>query len=438
MDVDSLMSQLTAMNPAGAVESVQTPAAVPAEFQQPGRIHDFPLPSPSMPMSAGIISPAQFTGIQLEHRTPALKVGHKGLISLRLTAAAAGRFELTVSSDLMPEEQMSEGSCLPITPQDAGSVRFVPEIAGSEEVRVNLALLSETGLPVSRWTGNFVINVEPAEGNSIQAGGDVIVMGGGAPGIMNAAAAADAQWHEIDLAIDADFAARAERICPTEVADFPALPDRDDSFSGVSGALYFGDDDFTCYGVTVGDAVTVGRGGRDDVDWWLNPVSEAENLAGRISRKHLKLEFRNGRAWVASLGSNGSSLNGQTLLPSKATLLADGDELNLAGALTLVVRLHSDGSQVVGVELNRTDRLAQSIRMLLVRAGQPVRLGQASNGFWAAWSKKKSVQLHDPENGWDNLVEAEEHYPACLNGAGIAWYDLGSVVDQDQLLGEDE
>jgi|SRR5579859_343658 len=96
--------------------------------------------------------------------------------------------------------------------------------------------------------------------------------------------------------------------------------------------------------IQLSNAVTVGRqaeGGKEtppDVD--LAAYGAAEK---GVSRQHIKITLKNEMVYVTDLRStNGTRLNGQSILPNSARLVRDGDELQL-GSLRMIVSFESIG-----------------------------------------------------------------------------------------------
>jgi len=89
----------------------------------------------------------------------------------------------------------------------------------------------------------------------------------------------------------------------------------------------------------LGDSLIVGRQIPGDVESLpvedLTPYGAAEK---GVSRQHIKLTLKNDMVYATDLGStNGTRLNGHTVLPNSARLLRDGDTLQL-GSLAMTVR----------------------------------------------------------------------------------------------------
>lgn len=101
-----------------------------------------------------------------------------------------------------------------------------------------------------------------------------------------------------------------------------------------------------------GAAITLGRDRAGLVGWHIRTVLLPETGHApdnkRISGHHLSLAFADGRCLVEDLGSSwGTRMSGQRLRPRVPVEVADGAELDLAGVLSLRLRLLAGGAVLV-------------------------------------------------------------------------------------------
>ena len=76
--------------------------------------------------------------------------------------------------------------------------------------------------------------------------------------------------------------------------------------------------------VICGTSASLGRGGDPAVAWWLQPSPFDAQQTGRLSRRHLSLELRSGRAWATDGSTNGTWLNDERLTEVAAALVGAG------------------------------------------------------------------------------------------------------------------
>lgn len=448
LDVSSVMEQLETLSPQPPVEQVM-PAIEPVALA--------PVPKPVLPMGSGlpvpVMSPREMVAqpivaattaaIRIEQRRSAdLKVGHKGVLSLRLTTTQTStQYELTVDSDLLAEPAVFHGASPTPGTYDVGSIRFLPKAAGDEEILLELTMLNAAGIPLARFTGRFNVPVASNENSSsIQAGGDVIVVGGRLPNLGSAVGASGLPspigdgWCEISVLEDQAFSKRISDQIPLASDDRPHDLAVEPGFAGGNGVLYAGtpDGSFVCYASSVGRSAAIGRGGATEACWWIRPVPDHSEQFSRISRKHLNLELRDGRAWLTDLSANGTSLNGKSLVQGAAVVLSDNDFVDLAGAMTFSVRVCGDGCSVTSVELRRQDGYADKLVLFLVQPGAPHRIEVAGQTAWLAWTTHGTVNLKTPAAPWQQADSGQE---SQLSGDFCAaWHVFDGPVDQDQLF----
>ncbi len=425
-DIAGVVAQLQSMFPAAAPENHDLAVAPPVITS------DIPVPAP---LFTNAPRDAESSGVIIEQKGSAVfKLNHKGVISLRLrTSQAAVRYELIVTSDLFEKAEVFAAECPSPNLYDIGSIRFVPGMAGEEEIRVELTVSDTNQIPLTRVTGHWIVNVESPDSNSITAGGDVIVVGGRPGGLPLAPTSETAPWTVVPVIADAALEARRTRMLPPAEDGRPVNLSVGSPFHG-TGALYVGgtNDELLCYAVSIGTSSAIGRGGARDVPWWIRPVPCREDDFSRISRRHVAIEFRGKHCWVIDHSANGTSLNGRPLISNSATVLANDDTIKLAGVLSFRVRLHSDNREVQGIELIREDELSQSMRLLLVKAGSPQPISLAGATFWAAWVENDSVQLKVPGGDWNNACSGEES--ELESDLVVAWHPFDEPIDQDQLF----
>ena len=270
----------------------------------------------------------------------------------------------------------------------------------------------------------------------IQAGGDVIVVGGASligQRDFKSSLPVDS-WSEIPLLVDQAYAARIRYLVPPSDDARPReIPPRSPTSYTGNGALYAGTDGnrFVCYAVRVGNSASVGRGGTDATTWWIQPVPE-KGQASQLSRRHASFELRDGHAWVTDHSGNGTWLNGQRLVQERAEVLSDRDQVNLAKSLTLTARLGSDGDRVTDLVLDRGDELGDRLHLALVSPGEPLRAAVGAESSWVVWSERSSAAATNADNEWIALPSGDEIQ--LSEGLRLAWHVLDGAIDQAQIL----
>ncbi|MEZ6131531.1 MAG: FHA domain-containing protein [Planctomycetaceae bacterium] len=449
-DISTLMSQLQQLAPRSPSADLSPPITSRHDTLPPpgasAGLSGFPLPAaqslPSAPVFAvpdmrAVSATGRAGTVRLEQRGgTSLKVNHKAVVALRLmTMSRAVKYRLSLQSDLLEESMIFCGSCPDPGVYNVGSLRFVPVVAGAEEIRVQLVILNDNDIPIDCLTGSFVVQVESDQSHSIHAGGDVIVMGGRPGGLLpNIGSVPTDVWNDVELVADASWGARTARLKPQPPEDQPTELRIAADFRAATGAMYVGraDGSFRCYAVSAGLRASIGRGGADDVCWWIRPVPDRDGRFSRISRRHVSIELRDQYAWLTDHSANGTLLNGVKLATDEATVLADGDTVDVADAIRFSLHLFTGSSGVSAVELVRNDSLSDQLRLLLVKPGCPHRISWGNESFWVAWSKNECLQLNRGGDAWDNLKTGDEQQ--VNDSATLSWHQVMAAIDQDQLF----
>jgi hypothetical protein len=192
--------------------------------------------------------------------------------------------------------------------------------------------------------------------------------------------------------------------------------------------------------VRVGTKASLGRGGDPAVTWWLEPDPYDSHQHSRLSRQHVFLELREGRAWAWDQSTNGTWLNNETLAKAPGAMLADDDMLEPARVMTLGVRLFGDTTGVHSVCLERRDALAGRLAYLLADGRHPslVRLGaDPSPAAWVAWldAGDGTPQLAfyaGQDAGWNKIAANEERLVA--NRYRVSWQAIATPMEQCDYL----
>ena len=361
----------------------------------------------------------------------------KSTLALRLLVESEPLFyELRVTSDLPVLPTSFSGQCV-VGLHEIGSIRFVPKVSGSEELRFELVLMNAMQIPVSRQTGSVLINVSGSRNQAIQAGGDVIIFGGRSSaksGSSTGISDGDYLWQDVPLLEDASFRIRAENYRPHRIENRPEDLNAVAVTAQKNGLLYCSVERAlpVCIGITFGTEASLGRGGDEAVDWWLRPGQGGQNSFAKLSRKHLSIGLKNNHAWICSFGSNGTSLNGAVMTKGRTELLAHGDKVVLAGEMSFSVRLFSDERRVGSIELCREDGVRALSSIVLALPGSPHPLFSADRRFWIAWKETGSLGLKMGSGDWQNAPEGAETSPC--DGVKLAWYEFDGAVDQDQVF----
>ena len=264
----------------------------------------------------------------------------------------------------------------------------------------------------------------------------MIIFGGSRPGALVGIGANErsaGHWVRPEMAIDPVFAERLTRIVPAELDEMPQ-PRPIQRSVRTGGVLYSGlsDGSVSCAAVAVGDQAAVGRGGAEDVCWWVRPASGSSKAFARMSRRHATFRLRDGRAWLVDESANGTLLNGRRITKGRPVVLADGDLIDLAGAMPFTVRLYSSGDRVCSLLLRRHDELSDTLSLILTQPGHPCVFDFGGERFWTAWAENGVMQLKRNGVPWENVASGVETEISV--DVTAAWHELDGAIDQDQLL----
>jgi hypothetical protein len=357
----------------------------------------------------------------------------QGLLHLRLQG---GRLTSDSVVELRAESAAFAAPLVQCVSLEAGEIheldalRFVPRLAGAEQIRFAVTVKTSTKTPLGRWLGSVETLVEDDEKKKVEAGRDVIIVGGelparDVPDFENLLGAAGSGWQSLSLVPDRNYNRRLRNACP-EMLD-PAPP----AWTSVwppggtaAGAMYIRDRQTgaaCAVGVVCGTSASLGRGGDPAVAWWLQPAPYDAYQHGRLSRRHALLTLHDGRAWVTDGSTNGTWLNGERLAPAEICLLASGDRLEPARVVPLEVTLLALRGAVHAVWLSRIDALGEQLRYLLADCQAPVGVtlpGRREPSLWLAWRRA-------PAGGAEALASI---------GQEATFQSLGAR--QDRVLGD--
>ncbi|MFO0977728.1 MAG: FHA domain-containing protein [Planctomycetaceae bacterium] len=430
LDAEEILNALEAMRP-------RLPA-ITASVPAPPKADSSLIAAP--PVTVRLDSPSGFdSGVCLESRLlgPA-KVGEKSLLLLRLRRPSfEGRCEIRVTSDLL--EQPVETSIQLTTGlfSEAGPVRFVPRVAGVDQLELELQLFSQEGVPVESLRGKQTIRIRQADTTGLlNAGGDIIVVGKSIPGMNTDPFNSDddqLEWAAIELHQDSRFPAYLLRIRPRQDHRMPDISGQNPACSSTSGAIYTRvAGSICCCAVVVAERASVGRGGSPETEWWIRPTTSDPKLFSRISRRHFTVDFQASHAWITDHSANGTFLNGRKLNPEQRTILADSDRIDLSGSIHLSVRLFSDSARVTQVVLHRSDELREKFVLVLSHPGSCCRFAAGDAGIWCVWKENDHVALNDGSGDWKNARTGETvHF---TSGIDFAWHRLSGSFDQDRFF----
>jgi hypothetical protein len=382
--------------------------------------------------------------------------GQQGVLRLRARAQsldADAVVEVSAISGVAASPMVGHTRLGPMETCELGAMRFIPRVAGNDHVGITITLRTVANLPIGRWTGSWMINIEDVEKErpSINsAGGDVFIMGGAAPnpiipGLDVPLGPGMEGWQVVPLQPDLAFNRRLSNICPRSEL-FPPLLDPGPGWpigARAQGAIHIRDE-YTglvqTVAVVCGTSVSLGRGGDPAVAWWLQPSPYDAHQHGRLSRRHMSLDLRDGRAWVTDWSTNGIGLNGERLTKSQPHLLAQDDRLELAQVIPFRVTLLAHENGVYGVWLRRDDALGDRLCYLTSNGQVPVPLmisGQTAPALWFAWRRTPGLGpellVCLAEGGpWSAIGESQERVFA--NRLRIHWLLLPNPVEQTVYL----
>ncbi|NLF69064.1 MAG: FHA domain-containing protein [Candidatus Anammoximicrobium sp.] len=330
------------------------------------------------------------------------------------------------------------------------ALRFVPHVAGAEHVRISLTLKTPASVPLGRWSAAWLMQIEDVEKQEIHAGGDVFIVGGvpaASPSLGLDGFGAMGGWQPLPLQADPHFNRRLTNACPEAALGTPPPLDPgsvwpagaraqaavcvDDLQTGLSQAL----------AVVCGNSANLGRGGDPAVSWWLQPSPFDAHQHGRLSRRHVSLELRDGRAWGSDWSTNGTWLNGERVAKSELQLLADEDRLEPAQVVPFHVTLLAREGQVHAIWLRRQDALREQLSYLLTDGQTPLPVlvpGQSAPVAWLAWRRTPNqgpeLMACAAEAGrWEPLGPQQQRVLA--DRYRLSWQLLLAPVDQATYLG---
>lgn len=138
---------------------------------------------PSIPAEAVSVGGFAPIGVDIETGQPPRR-GRQSLLRLRATNQGLpeeATVEIVAESGLWAAPVALTTRLAPGETHEFSGVRFVPRVAGSDEVRIMITLKNSSNLPIGRWSASQVVNIEDVptdQGGSIRASGDVIIVGG--------------------------------------------------------------------------------------------------------------------------------------------------------------------------------------------------------------------------------------------------------------------
>jgi hypothetical protein len=228
----------------------------------------------------------------------------------------------------------------------------------------------------------------------IQAGGDVVIMGGrdlsslsfSTPAMFN-----ETVWQPIPLKTDRRFAERMAESLPRLIA--PEISNKISAklFRGtprlaIRCDIRIGDStQVRTWPILIHSSANVGRGGDESVDWWIEPVPGSSQALSRLSRTHFSFQIRDGRAWLTDRSTNGTWLNGVRISKGECILLANNDVIEPAQVCRFRVFLAGNESTVHSILLVREDGLEGRLSYVLVNGAQPIPLAFSPNPTNIDW-----------------------------------------------------
>lgn len=105
--------------------------------------------------------------------------------------------------------------------RELDALRFVPKIAGAEQIRFSVTVKTPAKTPRGRLLGAVVTSVEGEE-KKVEAGRDVIIVGGAIPGAElpefdDVLGVGNSGWQSLDLHLDGNFNRRLLQACPDAI-----------------------------------------------------------------------------------------------------------------------------------------------------------------------------------------------------------------------------
>lgn len=393
------------------------------------------------------------------------RCGRQSLLRVRLrgeTLPADVEVDVVIESRLLGAPTRHTLRLAPGDSDELPGVPLLPRVGGQDQVRLTLTARLESGLPLGRWVGGWMLNVEQEErAKPITAGGDVIIMGGNGPGVADMLGGANLLpgsgggstevWQVLTLKPDRDFRRRldATRPPPARIA-----PDAPAAYAAASMppqhvALCVSDPRQPSAPPVVlllasgTGSATMGRGGLAEVPWWVRPLPHDDVKHGRLSRRHASIELHDGRAWLQDLSTNGTLLNNNPASrgDERREILANGDVISPGGVLPMRVTLDSATADagVATVTLWRQDGLAGRMAYVLTAAAPVVPLRTSPRAtaatLWCAWvdTDQGTCLALTPADRVDWTLCTEDQ-PAYVGGVDVRWRRVDAPADHETFL----
>jgi hypothetical protein len=345
------------------------------------------------------------------------------------------RVDATVESALLSDPIRLSMILGPKEKEELPVAGFVPTVSGAEEFRIAITA-TENNIPLGRWNGSWIVNIEDPEKPQPTAGGD-------APG--DPALAPPDSWQPLALRADRAFRRRLHHTCPQARFAPPPAPVRaplarpDDAT--VAAVMHLnGPRQRQSLLLFKGTSVLIGRGGKSGIQWWIKPQPFDAYQHGRVSSSHCSIKLHNDRAWLTDMSTNGTWLNGQRMAKATPELLASDDLFSPAGVVPLRVELSAVDNKVTTVMLRREDGLAGRLSYALSDGTAPIPLASLSDApggeplLWI-WSGSEMddflVFLPNTNLGWRPVQPGR---PLTLGRFQITCQVLDTARDQDALL----
>jgi len=386
--------------------------------------------------------------------------GQQGLLRLRASGTDLSEeaiLELSARTSFWPVPKEFSIRIAPGETHEFPGLEFLSRIAGSHEIRFLVTLKSVRNVPFGRWTVSQVLTIEDTQKSAAAPlnsnGGDIFVFGGlgtpnpllGLQGLPRLPGIGTT-WQALVLRPDRTFQDWLARTCPEPVSGCPSVPPAEQPWThgATAHARIELRDQQTgrtrVVAVVCGQVASLGRGGNSGVAWWLQPEPYTEQQHRRLSREHTIITLRDGRAWVADQGTNGTWLNSQPLKRGKAELLASGDQLDLAGVVKLSIALVANQGRVHVVWVERSDGLAGRLSYMLTNGLAPVLVADDIAGppaLWLAWRRGRSHGLElaiFPTDGsaWLTVEPGQER--PINPWYRLRWQLLATPQEQDLYL----
>jgi len=370
--------------------------------------------------------------------------GSQGLLKLRVRAhglVAPARVRIRCDGRLFPATVLQAA----IEPGETCEFRgepFTPAVAGTEEIDFTVTLMDAAALPLARWRGRCCLEIAETEAG-MQAGNDIIIMGGPmpTPAVLDTAH----RWEPIELHKDRALSQqRLARQCPAAEIATPRPEALGALWPAARPLLMLltlqrtGTAEPHAVAIACGTIAGLGRGGLPQVNLLVEPVPFDAYQANRLSRRHAVVLLTSQRAWLRDDSTNGVWLNGDRIHHAQLELLADGDEVQLAQVVSLRVGLVSDGRRVSGAVLYRGDGLDGRLSYCLTDNTAPVLLRDNVEGGPLGWLAigcgpgDEPVLLFAPNAGALNVVPADN--PRICEGIRVNWQRLSAPLAQKHCL----